>query len=181
MSKWRYFGASLHYFLIVLAPFLQSAPDAVFSTAVTPLKAEDAFDPNRVKCVIDNHGYAIYFSRGLVPYNKYDIVSNFLITYFPLFWSCWTNSFISFHVPIPPDLGRSIQISHIYSILVSRYDCRVLCRSYISLTTTLMFMICMFYRAMMLSSSKYIQTYHLPHCNSKKIWNNSKFLKMDIN
>ncbi|CAO2836081.1 unnamed protein product [Amaranthus hypochondriacus] len=49
---------------------LQSAPDAVFSTAVTPLKAEDAFDPNRVKCVIDNHGYAIYFSRGLVPYNK---------------------------------------------------------------------------------------------------------------
>ncbi|XP_057531180.1 3-deoxy-manno-octulosonate cytidylyltransferase, mitochondrial isoform X2 [Amaranthus tricolor] len=49
---------------------LQSAPDAVFSTAVTPLKAEDAFDPNRVKCVIDNHGYAIYFSRGLIPYNK---------------------------------------------------------------------------------------------------------------
>lgn len=49
---------------------LQSAPDAVFSTAVTPLKPEDAFDPNRVKCVVDNNGYAIYFSRGLIPYNK---------------------------------------------------------------------------------------------------------------
>ncbi|KMS97963.1 hypothetical protein BVRB_4g096820 [Beta vulgaris subsp. vulgaris] len=49
---------------------LQSAPDAVFSTAVTPLKPEDAFDPNRVKCVVDNLGYAIYFSRGLIPYNK---------------------------------------------------------------------------------------------------------------
>ncbi|XP_050882652.1 3-deoxy-manno-octulosonate cytidylyltransferase, mitochondrial isoform X4 [Lathyrus oleraceus] len=49
---------------------LQAAPDAVFSTAVTSLKPEDALDPNRVKCVVDNHGYAIYFSRGLIPFNK---------------------------------------------------------------------------------------------------------------
>ncbi|TVU20316.1 hypothetical protein EJB05_36521 [Eragrostis curvula] len=49
---------------------LQRAPDAVFSTAVTSLKPEDAFDTNRVKCVIDNQGYAIYFSRGLIPFNK---------------------------------------------------------------------------------------------------------------
>ncbi|KAF7822724.1 3-deoxy-manno-octulosonate cytidylyltransferase, mitochondrial [Senna tora] len=49
---------------------LQAAPDAVFSTAVTSLKPEDANDPNRVKCVVDNHGYAIYFSRGMIPFNK---------------------------------------------------------------------------------------------------------------
>lgn len=49
---------------------LQVAPDAVFSTAVTSLKPEDGLDPNRVKCVVDNRGYAIYFSRGLIPYNK---------------------------------------------------------------------------------------------------------------
>ncbi|CAD6332867.1 unnamed protein product [Miscanthus lutarioriparius] len=49
---------------------LQRAPDAVFSTAVTSLKPEDAFDTNRVKCVVDNQGYAIYFSRGLIPFNK---------------------------------------------------------------------------------------------------------------
>ncbi|KAL0320679.1 UNVERIFIED_CONTAM: 3-deoxy-manno-octulosonate cytidylyltransferase, mitochondrial [Sesamum radiatum] len=49
---------------------LQAAPDAVFSTAVTSLKPEDACDPNRVKCVVDNRGYAIYFSRGLIPSNK---------------------------------------------------------------------------------------------------------------
>nr|XP_016515862.1 PREDICTED: 3-deoxy-manno-octulosonate cytidylyltransferase, mitochondrial-like [Nicotiana tabacum] len=52
------------------AEFVQAAPDAVFSTAVTSLKPEDAYDPNRVKCVVDNLGYAIYFSRGLIPYNK---------------------------------------------------------------------------------------------------------------
>lgn len=51
--------------------YLQTTPDAVFSTAVTSLKPEDAFDPNRVKCVVDNRGYAIYFSRGLIPFNKY--------------------------------------------------------------------------------------------------------------
>ncbi|KAJ7565655.1 hypothetical protein O6H91_02G069500 [Diphasiastrum complanatum] len=49
---------------------LQEAPDAMFSTAVTALKPEDAADPNRVKCVVNKHGYAIYFSRGLLPYNK---------------------------------------------------------------------------------------------------------------
>ena len=49
---------------------LQAAPDAVFSTAVTSLMPEDATNPNRVKCVIDKKGYAIYFSRGLIPFNK---------------------------------------------------------------------------------------------------------------
>ncbi|CAI8607002.1 unnamed protein product [Vicia faba] len=49
---------------------LQATPDAVFSTAVTILKPEDALDPNRVKCVVNNQGYAIYFSRGLIPFNK---------------------------------------------------------------------------------------------------------------
>ncbi|GAB2288386.1 hypothetical protein Dimus_022718, partial [Dionaea muscipula] len=47
-----------------------TTPDAVFSIAMTSLKTEDTFDPNRVKCVVDNCGYAIYFSRGLIPYNK---------------------------------------------------------------------------------------------------------------
>ncbi|GLJ17849.1 hypothetical protein SUGI_0312130 [Cryptomeria japonica] len=54
---------------------LQGAPDAVFSTAVTSLNPEDALDPNRVKCVVDMHGYAIYFSRGLIPYNKEGVVN----------------------------------------------------------------------------------------------------------
>lgn len=53
-----------------ISNFVKAAPDAVFSTAVTSLKPEDAFDPNRVKCVVDNNGYAIYFSRGLIPHNK---------------------------------------------------------------------------------------------------------------
>lgn len=49
---------------------MQTTPDAKFSTAVTDLNPEDAHDPNRVKCVVDQKGYAIYFSRGMVPFNK---------------------------------------------------------------------------------------------------------------
>ncbi|GJU03887.1 3-deoxy-manno-octulosonate cytidylyltransferase, mitochondrial [Tanacetum coccineum] len=50
--------------------YLQASPDVVLSTAVTSLKVEDASDPNRVTCVVHNRGYAIYFSRGIIPFNK---------------------------------------------------------------------------------------------------------------
>ncbi|KAL5554579.1 hypothetical protein UlMin_041980 [Ulmus minor] len=58
---------SIHDWICCLC---QAKADAVFSPAVTSLKPEDAFDPNRVKCVVDNRVYVIYFSRGLIPYNK---------------------------------------------------------------------------------------------------------------
>ncbi|KAI3846740.1 hypothetical protein MKX03_028256 [Papaver bracteatum] len=62
----RGFGADV----IMTSESCRNAPDAVFSTAVTSLTPEDSTDPNRVKCIVDNHGYAIYFSRGLIPFNK---------------------------------------------------------------------------------------------------------------
>lgn len=49
---------------------LQNAPDAVYSTACTPLKHEEVSMRGRVKCIIDKLGYAIYFSRGVLPHNK---------------------------------------------------------------------------------------------------------------
>lgn len=49
---------------------LQEAPKAVCSTAVAPLEISDAFNFNRVKCVVDRKGYALYFSRALIPANK---------------------------------------------------------------------------------------------------------------
>ncbi|GJY26412.1 ribonuclease H-like domain-containing protein [Tanacetum coccineum] len=47
-----------------------ASPDVVLSTAVMSLKVEDASDPNRFTCVVHNRGYAIYFSRGIIPFNK---------------------------------------------------------------------------------------------------------------
>lgn len=44
--------------------------EAVMATAVTLLKEEEAFNPSVVKCVTDNKGRALYFSRNLIPGSK---------------------------------------------------------------------------------------------------------------
>lgn len=49
--------------------------DADISTLLTELNPDaDLDDPNMVKCVINNEGYAMYFSRSKIPYERnYDI------------------------------------------------------------------------------------------------------------
>nr|XP_025886304.1 3-deoxy-manno-octulosonate cytidylyltransferase, mitochondrial-like [Solanum lycopersicum] len=47
--------------IVAIVKALQAAPNAVFGTVVMSLKPEDALDPNRVKCVVESRGYAIYF------------------------------------------------------------------------------------------------------------------------
>ena len=49
--------------------------NADISTLLAPIgKDEDLEDPNMVKCVIDANGYAMYFSRSKIPYERnYDI------------------------------------------------------------------------------------------------------------
>ncbi|KAK1286194.1 hypothetical protein QJS10_CPB20g01860 [Acorus calamus] len=81
---------------------LQRAPDAVFSTAVTSLKPEDGFDPNRVKCVVDNRGYAIYFSRGLIPYNKSGKVNPNFPYMLHLGIQSYTTKFLKIYPELPP-------------------------------------------------------------------------------
>lgn len=46
---------------------LKSDPEAVMGTAVTPLAKEDAYNRAVVKCVMDQKGRALYFSRSLIP------------------------------------------------------------------------------------------------------------------
>ena len=50
---------------------LREDPRAAMSTAIIPLhSAEEALNPSVVKCVVDNQGYALYFSRALIPADK---------------------------------------------------------------------------------------------------------------
>ena len=50
---------------------LKDEKSAVMSTAIMKIKnEEDAFNTSVVKCVVDLKGYALYFSRALIPLGK---------------------------------------------------------------------------------------------------------------
>lgn len=50
---------------------LLEAEDASIATPIVRIKnKEDAESPSVVKCVTDTFGYALYFSRSLIPHNK---------------------------------------------------------------------------------------------------------------
>ena len=52
-----------------VARLLARYPDASIATLFSPIQDEQAFvDPARVKLVLDERGYAIYFSRAAVPH-----------------------------------------------------------------------------------------------------------------
>ena len=47
--------------------------NADISTLIYPIEDEhDIENPNLVKCVIDNNGYAMYFSRSKIPFERHD-------------------------------------------------------------------------------------------------------------
>lgn len=50
---------------------LLNAEDASIATPIVRINSRaDAESTSVVKCVIDSYGYALYFSRGLIPHNK---------------------------------------------------------------------------------------------------------------
>jgi 3-deoxy-manno-octulosonate cytidylyltransferase (CMP-KDO synthetase) len=54
-----------------VAEELRAHPDAAIATACHPIEdAEEAFNPNVVKVVLDQAGYALYFSRATIPWAR---------------------------------------------------------------------------------------------------------------
>lgn len=49
---------------------LETSQANMATLAVSINCIEEAFNPNTVKVVIDSHGYALYFSRAPIPYNR---------------------------------------------------------------------------------------------------------------
>jgi 3-deoxy-manno-octulosonate cytidylyltransferase (CMP-KDO synthetase) len=50
---------------------LAARPDAAIATLCAPITdADELFDPNSVKVVVDAGGYALYFSRAVVPWSR---------------------------------------------------------------------------------------------------------------
>lgn len=63
---------TLHHEVITgIAQALEQNSTASVSTAIIRIHTEEeALNPSHVKCVIDQNGYALYFSRGLIPAGK---------------------------------------------------------------------------------------------------------------
>jgi 3-deoxy-manno-octulosonate cytidylyltransferase (CMP-KDO synthetase) len=53
-----------------LARHLQRHPDDDLVTLAAPAAPGEAEDPNAVKVVLDRSGYALYFSRAAIPYDR---------------------------------------------------------------------------------------------------------------
>ncbi|XP_002982588.2 3-deoxy-manno-octulosonate cytidylyltransferase, mitochondrial [Selaginella moellendorffii] len=108
---------------------LKASPDAMCSTAVTSLKPQDASDTNRVKCIVDKQGYAIYFSRGLLPFNKKGVANDKFPYLLHLGIQCYDAHFLSMYPLIAPtalqleeDLEQLKVIENGYKIKVINVD-----------------------------------------------------------
>ena len=53
-----------------LVGLFEDAPDLQMATVMTEIAEDEAKNPNNVKVVTDKAGYALYFSRSLLPYPR---------------------------------------------------------------------------------------------------------------
>jgi 3-deoxy-manno-octulosonate cytidylyltransferase (CMP-KDO synthetase) len=53
-----------------LVGLLQNTPEAVMTTPISPIGVEQALLPTLVKCVFDQQGRALYFSRSPIPFMR---------------------------------------------------------------------------------------------------------------
>jgi 3-deoxy-manno-octulosonate cytidylyltransferase (CMP-KDO synthetase) len=59
-----------------LALLLKQDANILMGTVIKPITdGADAVNPHVVKCVVDDHGYAMYFSRASIPFHRTDVPS----------------------------------------------------------------------------------------------------------
>lgn len=56
---------------------VQTDDKADISTLIRKITPKDAENPNLVKCVIDKNGFALYFSRSKIPYERKEGIATF--------------------------------------------------------------------------------------------------------
>jgi hypothetical protein len=108
------------------ASHIPSDPALRCSTACTPLAHAEVPLRQRVKCITDANGYAIYFSRGVLPHNKDGQVRNY-----PAPWhdkpyllhlglQCYDRAFLKHYsqmAPTPLQVSGSISRQLLYRAL----------------------------------------------------------------
>lgn len=93
---------------------LERRSEAVVATAVADLAPSTAADPNRVKCVVDQRGLALYFSRALIPNNKNGTPSPTFPYMLHLGLQAFRAGFLAEYVKMPPTpLEREEQLEQL--------------------------------------------------------------------
>ncbi|MFB6422004.1 MAG: 3-deoxy-manno-octulosonate cytidylyltransferase [Candidatus Malihini olakiniferum] len=97
---------------------------AEMATLAVPITtAEEAFNPNTVKVVIDEQGYALYFSRATIPWDRKHfiqrniMISNYFLRHIGIY--AYRSSFIRRYVTWQP--SRSEKIELLEQLRVLRY------------------------------------------------------------
>lgn len=60
-----------------VAKHVQEDDNADISTLIRKITPQEAKNPNLVKCVVDNSGFALYFSRSKIPFERNEEKANF--------------------------------------------------------------------------------------------------------
>lgn len=60
-----------------VAKHVQEDDNADISTLIRKITPQEAENPNLVKCVVDNSGFALYFSRSKIPFERNEEKANF--------------------------------------------------------------------------------------------------------
>jgi 3-deoxy-manno-octulosonate cytidylyltransferase (CMP-KDO synthetase) len=105
----------------------KEAPDAVV-TAKTPIEnIDDVSNPNVVKVVTNNQGFALYFSRSVIPFNR----ANKETTYYKhLGIYGYPKAVINEFVQLPPSNLEEVEVLEQHRLLDNGYPIKVVETSY---------------------------------------------------
>lgn len=110
---------------------LKDAPEAVYSTACTPLGLDSVPHTSRVKCVTDLHGNALYFSRGVLPCNKDGCARSYPVPFEQLPYllhmglQCYDRHFLSVYCSLPATPLMAMEDLEQLKVLEHGYKMRV--------------------------------------------------------
>ncbi|WP_085991080.1 3-deoxy-manno-octulosonate cytidylyltransferase [Oceanobacillus senegalensis] len=105
----------------------KQAPNAVVTAKTQITSLEEVENPNVVKVVTDAHGYALYFSRSPIPYNR----ANHKVSYYKhLGIYGYPKAVINAFVQLPTSELEEIEVLEQHRLLNHGYDIKVVETTY---------------------------------------------------
>ncbi len=114
----------------LVRPLLLHAEIPMATVAVPISRPEEKEDPNRVKVVLNREGYALYFSRSLIPYHRPPGESPLYLRHLGLY--AYRRDFLDTFVRLEPGVLekaekleqlRALEYGYPIAVTITKYDC----------------------------------------------------------